>query len=80
MSSVIRHMIYQPDLEELEIWFVSGRRYVYFGVPEPVYLALRDAPSLGEFFNAHIRDRYAYRPADVPENPERRWHTIRSAP
>ena len=80
MSSVIRNMIYQPDLEELEIWFASGRRYIYFGVPEPVYLALRDAPSLGVFFNAHIRDRYAYRLVDAPENPVRRRQATRSAP
>ena len=80
MSSVISNMIYQPDLEELEIWFASGRRYIYFGVPEPVYRALRDAPSLGAFFNAHIRDRYAYRLVDVPENVVRRWQATRSAP
>lgn len=80
MSSVIRHMIYQPDLDELEIWFASGRRYIYSGVPEPVYLALRDAPSRGALFNSTIRDRYACRLADVPEKLVRRWEAIRSAP
>ena len=80
MSSVIRHMIYQPDLEELEIWFASGRRYIYSGVPEAVYRALRDAPSPGAFFNVHIRGRYAYRLVDVPEHAVRRWQATRSAP
>jgi hypothetical protein len=80
MSSAIRHIHYKPELEELSVWFVpNGRRYKYFGVPEPVYLALRDAPSRGAFFNAHIRDRYACRLADVPEKIARRWEAIRSA-
>jgi lysyl-tRNA synthetase class 2 len=39
--------------------FRSGRRYVYSDVPEATADAMRRAFSKGEFFNAHIRDRFA---------------------
>lgn len=42
----------------LSIWFHESGRYDYFGVPEHVYQAFLAAPSKGEFFNDHIRDRY----------------------
>ena len=42
----------------LTIWFAQGKPYNYYGVPESVYLALLQAPSKGEYFNDHIRDRY----------------------
>ncbi len=80
MSSVIRHIHYRPEIEELSIWFAPhGRRYNYSGVPMALYLALRDAPSRGAFFNAHIKDHFACRLADVPEKLVRRWQAIRSA-
>jgi lysyl-tRNA synthetase class 2 len=38
-----------------------ARAYVYRDVPREVYDALLAAESRGAFFNAHIRDRYAFR-------------------
>lgn len=57
-SSVIRRFMYAPDVRELTIEFVTGRRYVYAGVPEEEVQAFRSAFSKGTYFNRHIRDCY----------------------
>jgi len=59
-SSVIRSFAYRPVERRLEIEFVSGRRYAYLDVPPDVVEALRLSFAKGEFFNAHIRDRFPY--------------------
>jgi hypothetical protein len=38
----------------------SGRTYVYEDVPQELYDALLFADSIGAFFNAHIRDNFAF--------------------
>ena len=60
-SSVIRSFDYRPKTRELEVQFVSGRRYVYFGVPGEEVERLQTAESKGRYFNLQIRDRYRYR-------------------
>jgi hypothetical protein len=60
-STVIRDFDYDADICELEITFVTGRVYVYSAVPEDVFEDFLAASSKGEFFNAHIRNAYAYR-------------------
>jgi hypothetical protein len=64
-SSVIRSFLYDSEKSELWITFVSGRRYVYSGVPQDVVDAFNAAPSRGTFFNSEIRDDYSY------------WETLR---
>jgi hypothetical protein len=59
-SSVIRNFRYLPREKQLEIVFVTGRRYRYLAVPERIYAAMCQAFSKGEFFNAHIRDHFAF--------------------
>lgn len=73
MSAAIRHIHYKPADEELSIWFgPEGRRYKYFGVPEFIYEALRDAESRGRFFNQAIRGRFECRYVDPAEKRHRR--------
>ena len=60
-STVIRSFDYRPDQRVLEVEFVTGRRYVYFEVPQDEVDCLRTAGSRGRYFNLHIRDRYEYR-------------------
>ncbi len=60
-SAVIRRFDYSPDSEELKVEFVTGRRYVYSGVPLNEADALRRAFAKGVYFNKRIRDRYPYR-------------------
>jgi hypothetical protein len=60
-STVIADMAYDPETQTLSVWFrPSGRRYDYFEVPVAVYDALRQSPSKGRYFNAHIRDGYEF--------------------
>lgn len=67
-SSVICGAWYSPDSGELDLLFVSGRRYVYSKVPLPVARGFADADSKGRFYNAWIRNCFPCR--DV--TPERR--------
>ena len=60
-SSVIRRFAYDPDRRELQVEFVTGRRYVYEAVPEVVAEGLRGAFAKGVYFNARIRDSYRFR-------------------
>ena len=53
--------IIAPSEREFVITFVTGRRYVYFDVPEREVEAMRSAFSKGRYFNLHIRDRYGFR-------------------
>jgi lysyl-tRNA synthetase class 2 len=59
-SSVIAGFRYFSNGRMLEITFQSGRVYRYLDVPPALAEALRQAPSKGEFFNVHIRDRFAF--------------------
>jgi hypothetical protein len=49
------------DSRELEVLFVTGRRYLYADVPPEAAAAFRAAFSKGSHFNRHIRDRYRCR-------------------
>ncbi len=59
-SSVIRHYWYDPAHHEMDVVFVSGKRYRYHDVPEETYQSMKRAFSKGEFFNEHIRDRFDF--------------------
>ncbi len=60
-STVIRSFIYRAETRELEVLFTTGRRYLYADVPPDEVDKFRAAFSKGRYFNAHIRDHYAYR-------------------
>ena len=59
-STVIRTFEYDPAEQRLDILFTTGRRYSYHAVPPDLFEAMKSAFSKGEFFNAHIRDRFRY--------------------
>lgn len=59
-STAIRRFDYDADAATLDLTFVSGRRYRYFAVGLDVAQGLEAAPSTGGFFNAHIRDHFAF--------------------
>ena len=54
-STAIRRFDYRADRRDLVVTFVTGRRYLYVGVPEREAEAFRAAGSKGRYFNAHIR-------------------------
>ena len=66
-STVIRRFAYDPASATLTVTFVTGRRYAYLEVPEAVAQAMRAAFSKGRYFNAHVRDAYAYRELEPEE-------------
>jgi len=59
-STAIRTFHHNPASGALDVTFVSGRRYRYFGVPAAVAAEFAGAPSKGRFFNARIRDRFRF--------------------
>ena len=59
-SSVIKSFAYDPEREELEVLFTTGRRYVYFEVPAHEVTSFEKAFSKGRYFNARIRDNYSF--------------------
>lgn len=42
----------------LTVRFLNGREYVYFDIPISVYYSFIDAPSVGKYYNEHIRQKY----------------------
>ena len=60
-STVIRRFVYCPDSSELWVEFVTGRKYVYSGVPNEIPDAFRGAFAKGAYFNTRIRDQFPHR-------------------
>ena len=59
-STVIKRFDYRPETCELEVLFVTGRRYLYADVPPQAAEAFRSAFAKGVHFHRHIRDRYRH--------------------
>lgn len=59
-STAIRRVCYDAERRILDVTFVTDRRYRYRDVPADLASAFDEAASKGGFFNAHIRDRFAY--------------------
>jgi lysyl-tRNA synthetase class 2 len=59
-STVIRSFRYDAEKSELLITFQSGRRYLYTGVPQGIFDAMKKSFSKGEFFNEHIREQFPF--------------------
>jgi lysyl-tRNA synthetase len=57
-SNVIKSFDYDENTQTLRVEFNSGSVYKYHDVPESVYQALKIAPSVGQYFNTHIREKY----------------------
>jgi hypothetical protein len=59
-SSAISRAVYDDAARMLFVTFVKdGLTYVYKNVPQSEYDGLASAGSVGQYFNAHIRDSYA---------------------
>lgn len=59
-SSNIISVGYDEDSMTLEVEFIYGRLYQYYGVPEGVYQQFLSAESHGGFLNAYIRGKYPF--------------------
>jgi hypothetical protein len=54
-SSTIASIGYDPAQEVLEVEFLDGSVYHYFGVPEILYRGLMAASSHGSYLDAHVK-------------------------
>lgn len=59
-STVIDLFNYDHHTATLKIIFRSGNAYAYKNVPEEVFAGLKAAPSKGQYFNSHIKHKYAF--------------------
>lgn len=59
-SSNIASIGYDAPSQTLEVEFLSGTIYQYFGVPENMYDELMQAGSKGRFLNTYIKNAYGY--------------------
>ena len=53
--------------ETLQINFLDGSSYEYFGVPKSVYIKLVNAPAVARFARRHIYGTYTYRSVSKAE-------------
>lgn len=51
---------YHHSARQLEVQFLTGKRYLFFLVPQHCYQQLLPAESIGAFFNRYIRNRFPY--------------------
>ena len=59
-SNVIRSFEYLEPTRELRVVFTTGRIYRYQDVPPEIHTAMRAAFSKGTYFNAHVREAFAF--------------------
>jgi hypothetical protein len=59
-STTLATVVYDEAREVLQLEFVSGAIYQYFGVPGAVHEALLSAPSKGRYFNQAIRGGFPF--------------------
>ncbi|MFU0507489.1 KTSC domain-containing protein [Pseudaminobacter sp. NGMCC 1.201702] len=58
-SSNLASVGYDPASEILEIEFNNGRVYQYYNFPQFMHERMMEAPSIGSFFNAEIKNAYS---------------------
>ena len=59
-SSNVKALGYDPQSETLEVDFLNGSRYQYYGVPQQMYERLMQTSSKGRFLHVYIKNSYAY--------------------
>jgi hypothetical protein len=57
-SSVIKSVDYKRRTMLIE--FNSGNKYKYKGIPRNLFDAFKNAPSIGQYFNRYIKDKYQF--------------------
>lgn len=60
-SSNIASIGYESSTHTLEVEFLSGAVYQYYGVPRAIHEGLMNASSHGSFLAAHVKGRYQYK-------------------
>lgn len=63
-STAVCAIAYDAREHALDVIFVSGGKYRYFGVPEEVFDLFRNAESAGRFIHEEILDQYDFERLD----------------
>lgn len=71
-SSFVTNVSWDPNSETLMLRFVSGSTWAYYDVPQDIYESLVRSPSVGEYFNKHIRNKYASQMINIASNNSRK--------
>lgn len=59
-SSNIASVGYDPVTSTLEVEFLDGAVYQYYGVPQNMFDQLMQEASKGRFLNTYIKNAYSY--------------------
>lgn len=59
-SSNIASIGYDAPSQTLEVEFLNGTIYQYYGVPQNLYDQLMQAGSKGRFLNTYIKNAFGY--------------------
>jgi lysyl-tRNA synthetase class 2 len=59
-SSFIKAFDYHSETKTLRLEFDNGSIYNYHDVPDSVYQALKSAPSIGQYYNSFIKEKYGF--------------------
>jgi len=73
-SSFIKNVSWDPNSEVLLVQFSSGSTWMYHGVPKEVYESLVRSPSVGEYFNKNIRNKYICQTINKKSNIKEHKH------
>jgi lysyl-tRNA synthetase, class II len=60
-SSSIVSIARDKEKKLLQVKFTDGSTHEFEGVPDIVFYKLNNAPSVGNFFNSYIKNRYKNR-------------------
>jgi KTSC domain len=59
-SSNVAAIGYEEDSQTLQVEFKNGTTYQYFDVPLAIFEGMRDAASVGQYLNQHIKGAFRY--------------------
>ena len=59
-SSNVRAIGYDSETQTLEIEFLNGSIYQYYGVPDHMHTQMMQESSKGKFLHLYIRNSYPY--------------------
>lgn len=60
----MKSVAYDEETLTLEVEFVEGGIYQYFGVPKEIYEELLNAESKGQYYVENIRNDFPYKRVD----------------
>ena len=59
-SSNVSSIGYDTNTQTLEVEFLNGRVYQYYGVPDHMHEQIMQTSSKGKFLNQYIKNSYPY--------------------